>query len=68
MALQTELQFAEPDHQFVCIYNNATGSITIRSSNVLLFSILSDYKVMNSIVTEFILEKYIRYWCVCRFV
>ena len=57
MALQTELQFAEPDHQFVCIYNYATGSITIRSSNVLLFSILSDYRVMNSTVTNFILEK-----------
>ena len=57
MALQTELNIAEPDHQFVCIYNNATGSITIRSSNVLLFSILSDYQVMNSTVTEFILWK-----------
>ena len=57
MALQIELQPAEPDHQFVCIYNKATGSITIRSSNVLLFSILSDYQVMNSTVAEFILEK-----------
>ena len=57
LALQAELQFAEPDHQIVCIYNNATGSITIRSSNVLLFSILSDYQVMNPAVTEFILWK-----------
>ena len=39
MALQTELNIAEPDHQFVCIYNNATGSITIRSDHKLLFSI-----------------------------
>ena len=57
MALQTELQIAEPDHQFVCIYNNTTGSITIRSSNVLLFSILSGYQVMNSTITEFIIWK-----------
>ena len=39
LALQTELQFAEPDHQFVCIYNPATGSITIRSETILLFNI-----------------------------
>ena len=57
MALQTELQFAEPDHQFVCIYHNAKRSITIRSETVLLFNILSDYQVMNSTVTEFILWK-----------
>ena len=57
LALQAGLQFAEPDHQIVCIYNPATGSITIRSSNVLLFSILSDYQVMNSIIPHFILWK-----------
>ena len=43
LALQAELQFAEPDHQFVCIYNPATGSITVRRETILLFSILSDY-------------------------
>ena len=57
LALQAELQFAEPDHQFVCTYNPATGSITIRNETVLYFSILSDYQVMNSTVTEFILWK-----------
>ena len=57
LALQTELRFAEPDHQFVCIYNPATGSITIRSETILLFNILSDYQVMNSTVREFILWK-----------
>ena len=57
LALQTELQFAEPDHQFVCIYNPATRSITIRSETILLFYTLSDYQVMNSTVTEFILWK-----------
>ena len=57
LALQTELQFADPDHQFVCIYNPATGSITIRSETLLLFSILSDYQVMDSTVTEFVLWK-----------
>ena len=57
LALQAELQFAEPDHQIVCIYNPATGSITIRSSNVLLFSILSGYQVKNSTIPHFILEK-----------
>ena len=31
MALQAELNIAEPGHQCVCICNNATGSITIRS-------------------------------------
>ena len=57
MALQTELNIAEPDHQFVCIYNSTTGSITIRSDHILLFSILSDYQVMNSTITEFIFWK-----------
>ena len=57
LALQTELQFAEPDHHFVCIYNPATGSITIRSETILLFNTLTDYQVMNSTVTEFILWK-----------
>ena len=54
LALQTELQFAEPDHQFV-FFNPATGSRTIRSETVLLFNTLSDYQVVNSTVTEFIL-------------
>ena len=57
MALQTELNIAEPDHQFVCIYNNATGSITIRSDHILLFSTLSDYQVMDSTIAEFTLWK-----------
>ena len=30
-ALQTELNIAEPGHQFVCAYNPAPGSITTRS-------------------------------------
>ena len=36
MALQAELNIAEPDHQFVCIHNNATGSITIRSDHIIV--------------------------------
>ena len=36
LALQAELNIAEPDHQFVCIYNNATGSITIRSDHIIV--------------------------------
>ena len=41
LALQTELQFAEPDHQFVCIYNAARGNITILSETISLFNILT---------------------------
>ena len=39
LALQAELQFAKPDHPFVCTSNPATGSITIRSETMLLFNI-----------------------------
>ena len=56
-ALQTELEIAEPDFQIVCTYDNATGSITIRSSNVLLFSILSDYQVQTTTIPYFVIWK-----------
>ena len=56
-AFQTELQFAEPDHQFVCIYNPATGRISIRSETISLYRILGGYQIMNSTVAEFILWK-----------
>ena len=39
LALQAELQFAGPDHQFVCTYNPSTGSITILSGTISLFNI-----------------------------
>ena len=57
MALQAELNIAEPGHQFVCIYNNATGSITIRNDYILLFSILSDYPVITSTIPHLIIWK-----------
>ena len=57
LALQAELQFAEPDFQIVCVYSPATGSITIRSSNVLLSSILSDSQVLNATIPHFITWK-----------
>jgi len=44
-ALQAELIIAEPDHAFVCVYNPASGSITIESTYIQLFTILSDYQV-----------------------
>ena len=47
-ALQTELNIAEPDHQFVCVYNPASGSITIRSDYILLFHVLSDYQISTA--------------------
>ena len=34
LALQAELQYAEPDHQFVCTYSPSTGSITVLGQNV----------------------------------
>ena len=40
LALQAELQFAEPDHQFVCTYNAARGNITILSESIQLSNIL----------------------------
>ena len=57
LALQAELNIAEPDHQFVCICNNATGSITIRSDHILLLSILSDYQVITTTIPHFIIWK-----------
>ena len=56
-ALQTELNIAEPDHQFLCAYNPASGSITIQSDNILLFSILSDYQVQTTTNPNFVLWK-----------
>ena len=57
LALQTELQFAEPGHEFVCIYNPTAGSITIRSENVSLFSILSDSQVPTVTISNSIIWK-----------
>ena len=56
-ALQTELNLAGPDHQFVCIYHNATGSITIRSDHISLFSILSDYQVRTTTIPYLVFGK-----------
>ena len=39
LALQAELQFAEPDFQFVCTYNPSKGSRTILSETIPLFYI-----------------------------
>jgi hypothetical protein len=47
-ALQTELNIAEPDHSFVCVYNTASGSITIESTYIQLFYILSDYQISTA--------------------
>ena len=55
-ALQAELNIAEPD-QFVCVYNQASGSIAIRSDNILLFRILSDYQVHTTTISNFALWK-----------
>ena len=57
LALQAELQFAEPGHQFVCTYNPATGSITICSETIIVFIILRDFQVMTSTIPEFIIWK-----------
>ena len=56
-ALQAELIIAEPDHAFVCVYNPASGSITIRSDHILLFSILSDYQVHTTTIPNFVIWK-----------
>ena len=58
LALQAELNIAAPDHQFVCIYKNATGSITIRSDYILLLSILSDYQIITSTTPQVIIWKH----------
>ena len=55
--IQEQLEIAEPDHQIVCIYNPASGSITIRSTNVLLFSILSDYQVHTTTIPNAVIWK-----------
>ena len=52
LALQAELQFAEPDHQFVCTYNVARGNITILSETILLFNILIGCQVMDTTVSH----------------
>ena len=41
LALQAELQFAEPVFQFVCTYDPPTGGITILSETISLFKILN---------------------------
>ena len=55
LALQAELQFAAPDHQFVCTYNPSTGSITIISETIPLFNILTDLQVMTSTIPQHII-------------
>ena len=51
--MQAELQFAEPDHQFVCTYNPSTGSITILSGTISLCDIVTDFQVMTSTIPEY---------------
>ena len=43
-AIQEELQYAEPTHNFIVVYNSNRGSITIKSSSS-LFTVLSDSQV-----------------------
>ena len=52
LALQAELQFAEPDHQFVCTYNAARGNITILSGTISLFNILIEFQVMGTTISH----------------
>ena len=55
--MQADLQYAEPDHQFVCTYNPSTGSITVLSQNVTMFNLLIDVQVMTSTIPEYIIWK-----------
>ena len=57
LALQAELQYAEPEFQFVCTYNPSTGNITVLSQAVSLFNILIDFQVMSSTISESIVWK-----------
>ena len=57
LALQAELQFAAPGHQFVCTYNLSTGCITILSEGVALFNVLIDYQAMTSTIPQHIIWK-----------
>jgi hypothetical protein len=41
-AIQSELQEAEPNMYFTCVYNTSRGTVTIESNNVLIFNIISD--------------------------
>ena len=52
LALQAELQFAEPDHQFVCTYNAARGDITILSETISLFNVLTEFQVMATTISR----------------
>ena len=51
LALQAELQFAEPDHQFVCTYNVARGNITILSETIPLLIII-EFQVMDTTISH----------------
>ena len=57
LALQAELQYAEPDFQFVCTYNPSTGNITVLSQTVALLDILIDFQVMSSTISKPIVWK-----------
>ena len=50
LALQNELQYAEPGFQFVCNYHPSTSNITVLNQNVSLFIILTDLQAMTTTI------------------
>ena len=56
LALQAELQFAEPDHQFICTYA-ARDNITILSETISLFYIVTEFRVMDTTISHSLVWK-----------
>ena len=52
LALQTELQFAEPDFQFVCTYNPSTSNITVLSETISWFNNLTEFQAMATTISD----------------
>ena len=50
LALQAELQLAEPDFQFVCTYDPSRGNITILSETIPVFNILIEFQFMATTI------------------
>ena len=57
LALQAELQFAEPGFQVVCTYDASRGNITILSETISLFNILIEFQVMATTIEHSLVWK-----------
>ena len=57
LALQAELQSAEPGFQFVCTYNPTRGNITIPSGTISLLNILFEFQAMATTISHSLVWK-----------